>query len=145
LEKNALTCLSRLLAAAMVAQPYPFTPSQHAELLHPPARHGGVVLARKLPEPPYWTEESWQPFELDMVLHNLAGKQDRYLTQSRLIGRRRAIAQLKELSAMWVDRDFYKVPKRTVSLGPEAFVKRGSEKEAETAKTNEGNEGASPE
>jgi hypothetical protein len=129
----------------MVAQPYPFTPSQQAELLHPPAHHGGVVLARKLPEPPYWAEKSWRPFELDMVLHNLAGKQDRYLTQSRFIGMRIDIVQLKELSAMLVDRDFYKVPKRTVSTGPEALVERGSEKEAETAESNEGKEGAKPE
>jgi hypothetical protein len=126
----------------MVAQPYPFTPSQQAELLHPPARYGGVVLARKVAEPPYWAEKSSQPFELDMVLHDLAGKQDRYLTQSRFIGRRRVIAQLEELSAMFVDRDFYKVPKRTVSPGPEALVERGSEKKAETAESNEGKEGA---
>lgn len=95
----------------MVAQPYPFTPSQHAELLHPLARHGGVVLARTLPEHPYWAEESWWPFEFDMVLHDLAGKQDRYLTQNRFTGRQRVIAQLKEITAMWVDLDFYAVPK----------------------------------
>ncbi len=103
----------------MVAQPYPFTPSQHAELLHPVKAKGQVFVGRKLPRNGKWDQDSHQPWELDAVLHDLAGEQDVYLTQNRFIGTRRAIAQVKDLTALWADLDFYKVPK-LAGRAPEA-------------------------
>jgi hypothetical protein len=48
--------------------PFPYTPAQHAGLLHPLKSQGRVTVARILPEPIGWTEQCWEPWELEAVL-----------------------------------------------------------------------------
>jgi hypothetical protein len=48
--------------------PFPYTPAQHAGLLHPLKSQGRVTVARILPEPVGWTEQCWEPWELEAVL-----------------------------------------------------------------------------
>jgi hypothetical protein len=64
---------------------YPFTPSQHAEALHPVKAKGQVFIARKLPPAGKWTTDPdpYHPWELDMVLYGIAGDRDIYATMNR--------------------------------------------------------------
>jgi hypothetical protein len=92
---------------------YPFTPSQHAEALHPVKAKGQVFIARKLPPAGKWTTDPdpYHPWELDMVLYGIAGDRDIYATMNRFEGRRKVLQQhVCELSAIFADLDFYDLP-----------------------------------
>ncbi len=70
-----------------------------------------MFIGRKLPGPPYCKQDSYQPWELDMVLYDAEGRYDLYLTQNRFEGRRKVLQQhVWELSALYVDVDYYDVP-----------------------------------
>jgi hypothetical protein len=102
--------------------PYPFTPSQHAEALHPVKAKGQVFIARKLPPKGKWTTDPdpYHPWELDMVLYDMASERDIYLTMNRFEGRRKALQQhVCELSTVYTDIDYYDVPELT-GRAPEA-------------------------
>ena len=101
---------------------FPHTPSQHAEALHPLKAKGRVFVARKLrpPRPKDWEQRAHAPWELDAVLHGVAGEQDVYFSQNRFGGRRKVLQQhLRELAALYTDVDYYRVPGLN-NLSPEA-------------------------
>ena len=108
--------------------PFRYTPAQHAGLLHPLKSQGRVTVARILPEPVGWTEQCWEPWELEAVLVRAEGQSDTYLSQSRFRGNRRAVARVlnERLAGMLERRGF----KRCRVLSPsghdwiEAFVRR---------------------
>lgn len=105
-------------------RPYPFTPSQHAELLHPVKSKGQVVLVCNSD---WLGSEAYQAYELDAVLHHIAGEQDVYLTMNRFTGRRRITQDILELSALWADIDYYNMPELK-GCSPEAVFELAMER-----------------
>ena len=87
--------------------PFRYTPAQHAGLLHPLKSQGRVTVARILPEPVGWTEQCWEPWELEAVLASAADQSDAYLSQSRFRGNRRAVARVLKLCCLFADVDYY--------------------------------------
>jgi hypothetical protein len=112
LERTALTSAKEHTTQYPQAR-YPFTPAQHAEALHPVKAKGQVFVGRKLPPTGKWTPDpySYFPWELDMVLYDIPGEPDIYLTMNRFTGRRKALQQhVCELSTIFTDIDYYDVP-----------------------------------
>jgi hypothetical protein len=112
LERAAVTGAKHQATAHPEAH-YPFTPSQHAEALHPVKTNGQVLVARKVPPTGKWTPDPYpyHPWELDIVLYDIAGERDIYLTMNRFEGRRKALQQhVCELSTIFTDIDYYAVP-----------------------------------
>jgi hypothetical protein len=96
------------------SQPYQLTATQHAGLLHPSSRPGRVAVARMITARKGWTEKRrWKertyPIrQLPEVLGGVAGEEDVYFSPQRFDGWRR-IARLRELGALAVDVDYYRV------------------------------------
>ncbi len=65
---------------------FPRTPAQHAGLLHPLKAQGRASVARILPEPVGWKEQTWAPWELEAVLAR--GGPDGYLPVDEPLSRR---------------------------------------------------------
>lgn len=80
---------------------FPRTPAQHAGLLHPLEAQGRATVARILPEPVGWKEQTWAPWELEAVLAGAEGQTDTYVSQNRFRGKRRAVAQILELCGFY--------------------------------------------
>jgi hypothetical protein len=103
--------------------PFPYTPAQHAGLLHQLKSQGRVTVARILPEPVGWTEQCWEPWELEAVLVRAEGQSDTYLSQSRFRGNRRAVARVLKLCCLFADLDYYTVAELR-DLQPEAVLEK---------------------
>jgi hypothetical protein len=103
--------------------PFPYTPAQHAGLLHPLKLQGRVTVARILPEPVGWKEQCWEPWELEAVLASAADQSDAYLSQSRFRGNRRAVARVLKLCCLFADLDYYTVAELR-DLQPEAVLEK---------------------
>jgi hypothetical protein len=101
------------------------TPVDHALALHPAGR-GRVTLARRL-DGGRWRETSLALHDLGYAVRQLAGEHDVYLTQNRFLGRRRLVARLAELNALFVDLDFHKTehagrhPRHVLDLAVDAL------------------------
>lgn len=104
--------------------PYPVTPGQHAELLHPVASDGQVVV---VPRGRWDESEAWRPYELDAALYDRAGEPDTFITQNRFSGRRRLTQDVSALTCLYSDLDYYGVPD-LAGLSPEAVLERALEK-----------------
>ncbi len=89
-----------------------------------------MFIARMLPVTGTWIPDtnSYHPWELDMVLYDIAGQQDVYATQNRFEGRRKVLQQhVRELSTLFADCDFYDVPE-LVGCTPEAVLELALER-----------------
>lgn len=113
--------------AATEKNPFPHTPAQHALLLHPLKAQGQATVARILPEPVSWKEQTWAPWELEAVLASAEGQTDTYLSQNRFRGNRRAVAQVLKLCGLFSDVDYYRVPELR-GLSPEAVLEKALER-----------------
>ena len=107
--------------------PFPYTPAQHALLLHPLKARGQATVARILPEPEGWTEQCWEPWELEAVLARAEGQPDTYQSQSRFRGNRRAVARVLKLCGLFSDIDYYNVPDLR-GLPPEVVLEKALER-----------------
>jgi hypothetical protein len=107
--------------------PFPYTPAQHALLLHPLKARGQATVARILPEPVGWKEQCWEPWELEAVLVRAEGQPDTYQSQNRFRGDRRAVAQVLKLCGLFSDVDSYDVPELG-GLPPEAVLEKALER-----------------
>jgi hypothetical protein len=106
---------------------YPRTPSEHAGVLHPLKAKGRATVARILPEPVGWKEQTWAPWELEAVLASAEGQTDTYLSQNRFRGNRRAVARVLKLCGLFSDVDYYNVPDLR-GLSPEAVLEKALER-----------------
>lgn len=101
-------------------------PEDHALALHAGGR-GRVTLARK--DGPSWREQSFSATDLGHAVRHLAAGTDLYLTQNRFFGRRRNVAGLAELDALFTDLDYYKTelagcsPQHILELALEALAR----------------------
>jgi hypothetical protein len=109
--------------AATEKNPFPHTPAQHALLIHPLKAKGRATVARILPEPVGWKEQTWEPWELEAVLARAEGQTDTFLSQNRFRDRRRAVAQVQRLCGLYSDVDYYRVPELG-GLSPEAVLEK---------------------
>jgi hypothetical protein len=95
----------------LASRPAPrlITPADHALALHP-AGLGRVNIAHRLQggQGGGWRETSVPVADLAYAVRHLAGEPDAYLTQNRFFGRRRLVARLAELDALFVDLDYYR-------------------------------------
>jgi hypothetical protein len=107
--------------------PFPYTPAQHALLLHPLKARGQATVARILPEPEGWKEQCWEPWQLEAVLARAEGQPDTYQSQSRFRGNRRAVAHVLKLCGLFSDVDYYNVPELR-GLSPEAVLEKALER-----------------
>jgi hypothetical protein len=107
--------------------PFPYTPAQHALLLHPLKARGQATVAQILPEPVDWKEQCWESWELEAVLVRAEGQPDTYQSQNRFRGDRRAVAQVLKLCGLFSDVDYYNVPELR-SLSPEAMLEKARER-----------------
>jgi hypothetical protein len=96
-------------------------------LLHPVKAPGKATVARILPEPVGWKEQTWAPWELEAVLGSAEGQTDTYLSQNRFRGKRRAVAQVQKLCGLYSDVDYYDVPDLR-GLSPEAVLEKALER-----------------
>ena len=80
-------------------------PEDHALALHAGGR-GRITLAQR--DSSSWREQSFPVADLNYAVRHLAGGTDLYLTQNRFLGRRRLVASLAELDALFADLDYYK-------------------------------------
>jgi predicted DNA-binding protein (UPF0251 family) len=107
---------------------FPHTPTQHAEVLHPLKAQGQVFVARKLPPAGKWSQDPYQPWELDAVLYDVAGAPDIYLSMNRFEGARKVLQQhVRELAALYSDIDYYDVPE-FAGRAPEAVLELALER-----------------
>lgn len=94
----------------------------HAQALHSrakgPAGGGTVIVARAADG---WNEFPVRVNEMACSIASLAGTRDAYITYNRFWGRRRLVAQLRALDALFVDLDTYKLPADDplVAMSPE--------------------------
>jgi hypothetical protein len=84
------------------------TPDDHAMALHP-AGLGRVTIARRLASGA-WREASVPVSNLPYAVRQFQGEHDVYLTQNRFFSRRRLVAHLAELDALFTDLDYYRTP-----------------------------------
>lgn len=91
-------------------------PEDHATALHDQG-HGAVAIARRING--RWTEHNVTLDDLGYVARQLADETDVYLSQNRFFGRRRAIARLAQLDALFSDLDYYNLTPRSDHLRPE--------------------------
>jgi hypothetical protein len=82
------------------------SPPNDGRYLHG-AGKGRVTVAQKTPD---WQQRSYQTQQLDEVLPAYGGLNDVYISQNRFWGSRRTVSSLAQLSAMFVDLDYYKNP-----------------------------------
>jgi hypothetical protein len=82
-----------------------------------------VTVARILPEPEGWTEQCWEPWELEAVLASAADQSDTYLSQSRFRRNRRGVARVLKLCCLFADLDYYTVAELR-DLQPEAVLEK---------------------
>ena len=81
------------------------SPLNHGRYLHD-AGKGLVTVAQKTPD---WQQHSYKMQELGEVMPAYGGADDVYISQNRFWGSR-AISRLAQLSAMFADLDYYKIP-----------------------------------
>jgi hypothetical protein len=89
------------------AQDYTKHPDDHARALHPALSPGLVTVA--LRDTGRWLQTAIRPADLPLYVRELEGRADVYLSQNRF-GGRRSVARLLQLSALWADLDYYRVP-----------------------------------
>jgi hypothetical protein len=80
------------------------SPEAHANVLHGRG-HGTVALARRIDRG--WTERTFAVADIGDSAHHHAGEPDIFLSQNRFFGRRRGVACLRELNALYCDLDYY--------------------------------------
>ncbi len=80
------------------------TSQDHANILHSQGR-GRVAVARRIDG--RWSECTVPLGDIGYVASQHAGETDIYLSQNRFFGRRRAIASLLQLNALFCDLDYY--------------------------------------
>jgi hypothetical protein len=85
-------------------EPIGSSPLAHARYLHGRG-NGNVTLAHK----PGWQQHSYSLEKLYEILPAYSGMEDVYITQNRFYGSR-ATNRIAELSALYSDLDYYKVP-----------------------------------
>jgi hypothetical protein len=92
-------------------RPWPFVmpifPAEHAMVLHGAARHGRVTVAVSNGRHG-WKERSIPAEDLDYALSDLVGWHDLYFSMNRFRTKRRRVACLAELGALFADLDYYK-------------------------------------
>ena len=94
-------------------------PEDHATVLHGQGR-GTVTIAQR--RNGRWTERNVHLDDIAYVVRQLAGKTDVYLSQNRFFGRRRAIACLAQLDALFIDLDYYSLAPGIGHLRPEHIL-----------------------
>jgi hypothetical protein len=97
-------------------EPIGSSPLAHARYLHGRG-NGNVTLAHK----PGWQQHSYSLEKLYEILPAYSGMEDVYITQNRFYGSR-ATNRIAELSALYSDLDYYKVPDFE-NMPPEAVYK----------------------
>jgi hypothetical protein len=80
--------------------------AQHARFLHPDGARGKVFIAQRTPKG--WREHPVEVSDLEHAVRHLDGAADTYLSQNRFFGRRRRVAQLYQLDALFSDLDIYR-------------------------------------
>jgi hypothetical protein len=95
-----------LAQASLVKRPRLVRPRDHALALHPTGS-GRVTIARRLSDG-RWREESVAVADIGYAVRHFEGVADVYLGQNRFISRRRLVAQLAQLDALFVDLDYYR-------------------------------------
>ena len=95
------------------------TPEEHATALHGQGR-GTVAIAQRINN--HWTEQNVSIEDLGYVARQLAGQTDVYISQNRFFGRRRAIACLAQLDALFIDLDYYSLAPGIGHLRPEHIL-----------------------
>jgi DNA-binding CsgD family transcriptional regulator len=88
---------------------------------------GRVVVGRKVDRCPWWVEEKYYPWELEMAVYDLDGQPDVYLTQNRFSGNRRLVQDVSALSCLYADLDYYNVPE-LAGRPPEVVLEKTLEK-----------------
>lgn len=83
------------------------SPENHAKALHPGGA-GKVTVARK--ESSRWIQSNYDLKSVPEVVRLLSNQPDIFISQNRFFGPRRLISQLAELSALFSDLDYYRVP-----------------------------------
>lgn len=85
------------------------TPLDHARLLHPweAGNSGFVTVARRIKG--HWREQHVRIKDLPLVVRELAGVPESYISQNRFMGPRR-ITHLWQLDSLWADLDYHKLP-----------------------------------
>jgi hypothetical protein len=96
------------------------SPEDHATALHAQGR-GTVAIARRINS--RWTECTVKLDDIGYVTRQLAGETDVYLSQNRFFGRRRAIACLAQLDALFADLDYYSLAPSIGHLRPEHILR----------------------
>jgi hypothetical protein len=105
-----------LPAALIVRRQQILSPEAHANILHGQG-HGTVAFARQING--LWTERTFAVACIEDIAHQRAGEADIYLSQNRFFGRRRGIACLRELNALFCDLDYYSLAPKIRHLRPE--------------------------
>ena len=85
-------------------RPRILTPEDHGLALHAGGR-GQITIAVR--QDGSWKEYPVPVADLPYTVRQLAGVQDAYISQNRFIGRRRTIAHLAQLGALFADIDYY--------------------------------------
>lgn len=91
------------------------TAEEHAAALHGRGR-GTVAIAQRINN--RWNEHTVSLEDLRYVAGQLAGQSDVYLSQNWFLGRRRAIASLAQLNALFTDLDYYQSGPSIAGLRP---------------------------
>jgi hypothetical protein len=106
-EHFVVTPVASLPVASMpliVPRAQIITSQDHANISHSQGR-GRVAVARRIDG--RWTECTVPLGDIGYVASQHAGEPDIYLSQNRFFGRRRAIASLLQLNALFCDLDYY--------------------------------------
>jgi hypothetical protein len=88
------------------------SPLNHGKYLHSSEAKGHITVAQKIPgrlPPDSWQQHSYETQELYEALPAYGGLYDVYISQNTFYGPR-VVSRLAQLSAMYSDLDFYKIP-----------------------------------
>ena len=85
----------------------PMSSPEHAQALHPYGSSGFVIVCESNGR---WVQYSFLPHEVKTGLESLNLTGNAYITQGRFWRANRAIVNVREMGAVWVDLDYYKHP-----------------------------------
>jgi hypothetical protein len=104
------------------------SPLNHGKYLHSSEAKGHITVAQKIPgrlPPDSWQQHSYETQELYEALPAYGGLYDVYISQNTFYGAR-AVSRLAQLSAMYSDLDFYKIP-RLAEMHPRGVLELAME------------------